>query len=302
MSATHYPSHVTAHRIVVLIGAEGMLAQKVKTCCPEDCDLHSFDLPGFDLTSPLEAKKQLRALNPSLIINCAAYTDVDGCESNAGLAMHVNGDGPGVLAETAVEMGATLVHVSTDYVFDGTATRPYLEDETPAPRSVYGRSKLAGERAIQASELKRYYIVRTSWLYGPGGKNFVGTMVRLGSERDELRVVADQRGCPTYTGDLAKAIFALLKSSAPYGTYHFANRGECSWHEFAEAILAEAARVGAPIVTKSVVPIGTEDYPLPAPRPAYSVLSKEKFEKATGMTAPDWRESLKTFFNNDWRA
>ena len=287
--------------VVALVGADGMLARKVRARCPSSWELHPFDLPGFDLGSPERARDQLRGVRPGVIINCAAYTDVDGCESRPELALRVNGAGPGLLAEVARELGATLVHVSTDYVFDGTASRPYLEQDPPAPRSVYGRSKLAGEQAIEQSGLERYYIVRTSWLYGPGGKNFVDTMVRLGCEREELRVVADQQGRPTYTGDLAGALFALLESEAPYGIYHYANRGACSWHRFAEAIMAEAARAGAPIVTRQVVPIATGDYPLPAPRPAYSVLATDKFEQATWQVPPDWQESLKAYFEIDWR-
>ncbi|MDF1554273.1 MAG: sugar nucleotide-binding protein [Deferrisomatales bacterium] len=171
----------------------------------------------------------------------------------------------------------------------------YTEQDLPAPQSAYGRSKLAGERALLASGLERFLLVRTSWLYGPGGANFVETMVRLARERDELRVVADQVGSPTYTADLAQAIFRLLDGQAPWGVYHFANGGQCSWHGFAEAILAEL-RQREPVQAGVVRPISTAEYPQPAPRPAYSVLSKDKYRAATGHLPPSWQDALRRYF------
>jgi dTDP-4-dehydrorhamnose reductase len=186
-------------------------------------------------------------------------------------------------------------------VFDGRKTTPYQENDPVGPLSAYGRSKLAGEQALAASGLERHLIVRTSWLHGPDGKNFVGTILRLAAEREELRVVADQVGSPTFTGDLAEALFALTGAVLhgegegrrdQYGIYHFANAGQCSWHEFAEAIVAEARERGAKLAARRVVPIATADYPLPAPRPAWSVLATGRYQAVTGIGVPPWREGL----------
>jgi dTDP-4-dehydrorhamnose reductase len=294
----------TQKRSIALIGDRGMLAQKVLELAPANYVLHRLSRPEFDLTDLAKVRSELLLLKPDVIINCAAYTHVDGCESDAATAFLVNGEGPGNLARVAEELGATLVQVSTDYVFAGDASRPYREDDPVGPQSVYGRSKLSGEKAIINSGLKRYFIIRTSWLYGPGGKNFVETILRLAAERDELRVIADQLGSPTYTGDLAQAIFNLLAvandgQDGHYGIYHFADEGNCSWHEFAEAVLTTARSLGLPVLTRRVVPIGTADYPLPAPRPAYSVLSKAKYRQVTGSTVPYWRDSLEFYLRND---
>jgi dTDP-4-dehydrorhamnose reductase len=281
-----------------------MLAQMIRRLAPPQYVVHGFDLPEFDLTEPAVVDAALTRVNPAVIINCAAFTQVDDCETQVDLAFKVNGEGPGFLAATARDLGATLVQVSTDYVFPGTNRVPYHEDDPTGPASVYGRSKLAGEAAVAVSGLERFFTVRTSWLYGPGGRNFVETMVRLGREREALRVVADQFGSPTYTGDLAQAIFNLLdlEDSAErgaYGLYHFSDDGVCSWHGFAEAILAEARKAGEPIIAQRVVPIATDDYPLPAPRPAWSVLAKDKYRRATGAGVPAWPESLAHYFRCD---
>lgn len=313
-------------RPLALIGANGMLARKVRELAPADFAVHGFDLPQFDLTDPGLVGSALAVLQPVVIVNCAAYTNVDGCESDSLTAFRVNGEGPGVLAGAARDLGATLVHISTDYVFSGEGHTPLREEDPTGPRSVYGRSKLQGEAAIAASGLERYFILRTSWLYGPGGKNFVETMVRLAGERDELRVVADQVGSPTYTGDLAAAVFHLLGVAEeaeregsmrrgkggtgprspspvprhrPYGLYHFADAGQCSWHGFAEAILAQAREHGLPVRTRQVVPIATADYPLPAPRPAWSVLDTSRYRQVTGQAVPAWPESLARYFAYD---
>jgi dTDP-4-dehydrorhamnose reductase len=279
---------------VVLVGANGMLASMVARVVPPDYELHPLDLPEFDLTRRALVLDTLRALRPALIVNCAAYTDVDGCEAREALATEVNGAGPGHLAEAAGELGALLVHLSTDYVFDGKKATPYEEGDPPNPLSAYGRSKLRGEEAVLRAKLDRFLIVRTSWLYGPGGKNFVDTISRLASEREELRVVADQRGSPTYTRDLARALFALVDAGAS-GCFHYSNEGACSWHEFAAEILRLLRGAERPVRTERLLPIPTEDYPLPAPRPANSLLSKEKYRRATGASVPDWRESLREY-------
>lgn len=301
------PGHsllVTRHRILALIGAKGMLAQAVAKSAPAHYDLVGFDLPELDITDYDQLLATLDEVQPDVIVNCAAYTNVDGCETAEDLAMCVNGTGPGNLARVAQNIGATLVHISTDYVFSGDKTEPYIEGDATGPQSAYGRTKLAGEQAIIASGLENFFIVRTSWLYGPGGNNFVETIIRLATEREELRIVADQFGTPTYTGDLANAIFALLSAAdkSPdtcrnlYGIYHFSNDDQCSWYEFAEEIVSQVKRQGKLLRLKKICPIATEEYPLPAVRPAYSVFSKEKYRLATGEQVPDWRESLKQYF------
>jgi dTDP-4-dehydrorhamnose reductase len=280
---------------LALIGANGMLARKVRELAPPYYEVVGFDLPEFDLTNREQVLDEMVRLQPAVIVNCAAYTNVDGCESREELATRVNGAGPGYLAAAAQVVGAVLAHISTDYVFAGDKGRPYEEDDPTGPLSAYGRSKLAGEQAIVASGLTHYFILRTSWLYGPGGKNFVETMLRLAAERDELRVVADQIGSPTYTGDLAQAIYRLLAvADQPdvFGIYHLADLGECSWYDFAAEIISQARQMGEILRVEQVVPIVTSDYPLPAPRPAYSVFSKEKYLTVTRTPLPHWQESL----------
>jgi dTDP-4-dehydrorhamnose reductase len=288
---------------IALIGAQGMLARMVIQHAPSDCQLTLLDLPDFDLKDRNQVDETISRLSPTVIINCAAFTNVDGCETQEEFATSVNGAGVGSLARAAKRVGAVLVHISTDYVFDGTKAVPYTEEDAPNPQSAYGRSKLAGEQAILDSGLDEYYIIRTSWLYGPGGKNFVETILRLAQEREELRVVADQVGTPTYTGDLAQAIFSLLVLDSPhpsslthYGVYHFSNAGQCSWHEFACAIVQTFAAEGGQVKVKSILPITTAEYPLPASRPANSVFDKSKYSRVTGAFVPTWQESLQTYF------
>ncbi|MEA3360283.1 MAG: dTDP-4-dehydrorhamnose reductase [Thermodesulfobacteriota bacterium] len=284
---------------LALIGANGMLASAINKLAPEIYEIIPFDLPDFDLTNHHLLFKSLRKARPKVIVNCAAYTDVDGCESEEELAKQVNGKGPGYLANAAKEMGATLVHISTDFVFDGEKTEPYIEVDPVNPQSAYGRTKAVGEQAVLDSGLNEYFIVRTSWLYGPGGKNFVDTIIRLAKEREKLRIVSDQVGTPTYTEDLAQAIFSLLALDGsqfspvpPYGIYHFSNEGECTWYDFAKEIVYQLNKHGVLLRVKELIPIRTEEYPLPAKRPAYSVLSKEKIKAATGLKISDWKSSL----------
>lgn len=289
---------------IVLVGANGMLAGMVRERAPQGSRFHLLDLPDFDLRDQGQVIDVISSLDPEVIINCAAYTNVDGAESEHDLAMSVNGTAVGYLAEAALVADSTLVHVSTDYVFDGQATVAYTESDPPNPQSAYGRSKLAGEQAIINSDLEKYFIIRTSWLYGPGGSNFVETILRLAAEREELRIISDQVGSPTYTADLAAAIFRLLATSASlqppasslYGLYHFANEGHCSWYEFASAVIAEARNRKLPLKVRDIEPIRTEDYPLPATRPANSLLDKSKYKAAVGVDITDWRDSLRTYF------
>lgn len=286
---------------LALVGANGMLAKSLRALVPGNVVIAGYDLPDCDITRPVQMRAALEAFRPDLVVNCAAFTAVDRCESEEAAAQAVNGMAAGTLATAAADCGALLIHLSTDYVFDGRKGAPYLETDPPAPLSAYGRSKLAGEQAIAASGLERQLIVRTSWLHGPDGSSFVATILRLAGEREELRVVADQIGSPTYTGDLAMALYtlagAVLRAEREgrrdrYGLYHFANAGQCSWHEFAEAIVAEAGRLGVPLAVQRILPIATADYPLPAPRPAWSVLATQRFRSVTGCTVPEWRDGL----------
>jgi len=285
---------------IALIGANGMLATMLKSTLPETTKVYPFDLPEFDITNMSQVQDLLGHLRPQVIINCAAFTKVDLCESQQEVAFKVNGEGPANLAAITQQIDAILVHISTDFVFDGEQSTPYREDAFTHPLSVYGQSKLRGEQAIIQSSLIRYYIVRTSWLYGPGGPNFVETISRLAAEREELGIVADQRGTPTYTEDLAEAIVTLLgvgsHSPSPYGIYHYSNEGECSWYEFACKIVEALQDKGVDLKVKKINPLQTHEYPVPAKRPPYSVLSKDKFRRVTGSEVPEWCQSLKKYF------
>ncbi|PLY08279.1 MAG: dTDP-4-dehydrorhamnose reductase [Desulfuromonas sp.] len=276
---------------VALVGSKGMLAFAFKEALPDSIELLELDLPEFDLTDRRQVVDTLVGFGADVVINCAAYTNVDGCESEEELAVRVNGEGVANLAEATRQCGGVLAHVSTDYVFAGDKQEPYVEADMTGPVSAYGRSKLLGEESLRSSGLDAYFIVRTSWLYGPGGKNFVETVRRLATEKQEMRIVADQIGTPTYTVDLAQAIFNLLQTEA-YGLYHFSNDGQCSWFDFSSEIVNQLRALGGKLAVEKVLPIRTEDYPLPATRPAYSVFSKEKYISVTGADVPGWRESL----------
>jgi dTDP-4-dehydrorhamnose reductase len=283
---------------IALIGSRGMLARKVTELAGADHHLHAFSRPGFDISAGRQVRGQLTRLAPDVIINCAAFTDVDGAETQEELAHRVNGAGPGHLADAARALDATLVHISSDYVFDGRKSEPYLETDPVAPLSAYGRSKLAGEQAVLGAGLARFYIVRTSWLYGPGGRNFVETILRLARQQASLRVVDDQVGTPTYTGDLAAAILALIAlphHAAPAGIYHFCNAGECSWHGFATAIVSGARALGERLSCEAIEPIPTTAYPTPALRPLNSRLDISKYQRATGRAVPPWQTSLAAY-------
>ena len=263
----------------------------------------------MDLSDPDSIRRTVREIGPDLIVNAAAYTAVDQAEAEPELALAVNGVAPGILAEEAKRVGAALIHYSTDYVFDGTRTSPYTEDDAPRPINVYGRTKLAGERAIQAVDAP-HLILRTSWIYGARGKNFLLTILRLARERDELAVVDDQVGAPTWSRALAEATGDILKRLGygeegfidacreRRGLYHLSAAGQTSWYGFAAAILAHAANPKpgmsafaldrAPVVK----PIPTEQYPLPAARPRYSMLANAKLQRVFGVALPDWQTGL----------
>ena len=231
----------------------------------------------------------------SLVINAAAYTAVDKAESEEDIAYAVNKDGPAYLASACKEAGIPLIHVSTDYVFDGSKKGPYLESDPVSPLGVYGRSKAAGEEEIR-SRLQKHIILRTAWLYGIHGSNFVKTMLRLGKERQSLRVVSDQYGCPTYASDLAEAILAISENHLEgrkivWGTYHFCGGGFTTWHAFAEEIFRIACRYQS-FNVKEIVPIGTSEYPTAAKRPHNSVLDCSLLRKNFGIIPHPWEESL----------
>jgi dTDP-4-dehydrorhamnose reductase len=244
------------------------------------------------------------------IINCAAYTAVDNAETEEEAALAANAAGPSNLGKAAAEIGASLVHISTDYVFDGRAERPYTESDPCAPEGAYGRTKHAGEVALlqttpARAQERRLYIIRTSWLFGEGGGNFVATMLKLMTSQPKLRVVADQRGRPTYTRDLAQAAIDLLgigeadtKQPAASGIYHFANGGALSWYDFAVSILEHARTLGFPVVTTEIEPVTTAEFPRPAPRPAYSVLDTTKIEAALGHEPRRWEAALGDYMKN----
>lgn len=242
------------------------------------------DLDTLDITDPGAVNRMVERLRPEAVINCAAITDVDGCESEPGRAMAVNGEAVEHLARASTKAGAVLVQISTDYVFSGEANRPWREEDPPAPLSAYGRSKLRGEEAARRAD--RHLIVRTAWLFGPGGHNFVEAILRqVEAGRTRLLVVADQRGCPTYAPDLAAAILDLLEAGAE-GVVHAANRGETTWHGFAQAIVELAG------AEAEVVPVDTGAVPRPAPRPRYSVLDTSRLRTILGRDLPGWRDAL----------
>jgi dTDP-4-dehydrorhamnose reductase len=277
---------------ILLTGCAGQLGRELKrslACLGEviACDRSQLDLARAD---PLRAA--LRSIAPAVIINAAAYTAVDKAEAEPGLADTINSLAPGILAEEARRLDALLIHYSTDYVFDGSKATAYTEDDAPAPLSAYGRSKLGGERAIAAAG-GRHLIFRTSWVYGLHGANFMKTMLRLARERNELRVVGDQVGAPTWTRHLADATsHVLARKDIPDGLYHLAAAGETSWHGYAEAIFGEALRAGLleniPVVNR----IASADFPLPAARPANSRLDCSRFRRDFGLALPDWRTGL----------
>ncbi len=282
-------------RQILLIGKDGQLGQELQPFLAPVGAVNSVGRDSLDLANPEAIAKIVADVKPDLIVNAAAYTAVDKAESELELAIAINGTAPGILAKEAEKIGATFIHVSTDYVFDGSQSHPYLETDQTQPLGAYGQSKLAGEQAILATQALAA-IVRTAWVYGVGGKgNFVKTMLRLGAEREELRVVCDQVGSPTWTGDLAQAIVQLSQNihSETTGIYHYTNSGVTSWYDFAVAIFEEAQELGFPLNIKRVLPISTAEYPTPARRPAYSVLNTQKISTVLGTHPPQWRQSLR---------
>ena len=279
---------------ILITGANGMLAQEVKKQLNEGNELICTDVADLDITNEKQVMEYVENLKPECIVNCAAYTAVDKAEEAGEIVEKINAEGPANLAKAAKAVDAILVHISTDYVFGGKLdlSQVYNEDDPKEPVTAYGITKLHGEEKIQAN-CEKYYIFRTAWLYGHGGNNFVKTMTKLGTERDELSVVSDQHGSPTYAVDLASIIKQAIDKKIPYGIYHATNNGFTTWYEFTKEIFAEQG------IECKVNPVTTEEYIkmmgiVQAKRPLNSKLSKRKLE-AQGIEVPEWKDALKRY-------
>lgn len=287
---------------ILLTGAGGQVGWELQRTLAPLGDVLAVDHQQMDLADPRQIRDYVRACKPSLIVNPAAYTAVDKAEQEPQLAHAINAVAPQVLAEEAKLLGCGMIHYSTDYVYDGTKGAPYMESDATNPLNVYGASKLAGDLAVAASGAD-YLVLRTSWVYGARGANFLRTILRLAAEREELKIVADQIGAPTWSRMIAEATAAIVAQCygvnrtglAPVkGVYHLTNAGQTSWHGFTEAILALTADSEASHGRKlqRVLPIPTSEYPLPAKRTQYSVLSNDKLAATFGLALPDWHTSL----------
>ena len=281
---------------ILITGANGQLGRSLQRLgCVSPHNYICTDVAELDITDAGAVLRAVREQGIDVIVNCAAYTDVERAEDDEPTAELLNHKAAGNLAAAAKATGATLFHVSTDYVFDGTAHTPYREDTAPSPLGAYGRTKLAGERAVMASGC-RYLIFRTAWLYSEYGNNFLKTMLRLTSERDTLQVVFDQIGTPTYAGDLALALFSIIESeryAGNEGVYHFTDEGVCSWYDFARAIAGYAGHTGC-----DIGPCHSSEFPSKVRRPSFSVLDKTKVKQTFGIRIPHWTESLKACIEN----
>jgi dTDP-4-dehydrorhamnose reductase len=297
---------------ILLIGSTGQVGHELAGTLTRIGEVVVPERAALDLTRTPDVARIIHDTYPQIIVNAAAYTAVDLAEKEPEKARAINTEAPAAMAAAAAELNALLVHYSTDYVFDGSKESPYAEDDTTNPLNVYGRSKLDGENAIRDSGC-RHLILRTAWVYATRGKNFLLTILRLASQREELRIVSDQIGAPTWAHEIARATSSMLERHAaaaagdapPTGTFHVTAGGTTNWHAFATAILDEAAKLpsanpwlsaalgGGSIVTKRITPITTADYPTPARRPAYSVLSNERLTHSYRLQLPEWRDQLK---------
>jgi dTDP-4-dehydrorhamnose reductase len=283
---------------ILVIGAGGQLGlELMRRATLHNMSATGLDLPEFDITDIGAVGTALTDDTPQLVVNAAAYTAVDRAEDEPETAFAVNQRGPANLADACFRCGIPLVHVSTDYVFDGVTSQPWTEEDRPAPLGVYGKSKLGGEVAVRETQ-PQHFILRTSWLFGVHGHNFVKTILRLARQQEELRIVADQHGCPTAASHLADVILTLAdrfrkNGQLQWGTYHYCDTPPTTWHGFAETIVALAReRSEDSIVTSCVKPIASADFPTRAPRPAYSVLSCSKLERAVGIKSASWQSGL----------
>jgi len=275
---------------ILVTGSNGQLGNEIRVLAEDypDFEFIYTDIEELDITNPLKVAAYFTSSKPQAVINCAAYTAVDKAELNESSAYLINATAVEILSKSAAAIGALMVHISTDYVFDGKSYRPYCESDATNPQSAYGRTKLAGEAAVRQYADKGL-ILRTSWLYSAFGNNFVKTMMKYGTERDELKVVFDQVGTPTYARDLAKAILDIIPLAFQHsGTelYHYSNEGVASWYDFARLVIAFSG------IDCQIKPILTKDYPLPAPRPYFSVLNKSKIKETYPISIPYWSDSV----------
>jgi dTDP-4-dehydrorhamnose reductase len=303
---------------ILLTGKTGQVGAELLALLPSFGEVAAFDRHELDLSNPDQIRRAIRDVQPTIIVNAAAYTSVDQAEKEEEQAHIINVEAPALMAEEAKKIGAALVHYSTDYVFDGSKNLPYKETDRPGPINVYGKTKLAGEEAIQAVGVP-HLIFRTSWVYGTRGRNFLLSILRLATEQEELRIVRDQLGAPTWSREIAKGTLRVLAQlsqeggqaiSKFSGKYHMTAAGETNWFEFAKAILEEASRLprgipwfetatkGHPLVTRRLTAITADEYPTPACRPAYSVLSNSRLKEIFGLELPDWKLQLTSAFTN----
>ncbi len=274
---------------ILVSGGRGLLATNILPLLGERFDLAVYDIDEWDITSDGAGEKLMGLHHPDVVLNLAAMTDVDGCEDKADLAQRINAEGAGVVAGLCAARGARLVHISTDYVFDGRKGSPYREEDETGPASVYGHTKLAGERMV-FQRLADATVVRTQWLYGKGGTSFVDKIMKLAGQQGSLRVVDDQRGSPTYARDLAAPIIAIIERGLT-GIYHVSNGGSCSWFEFAAAIFAIRG------MDIQVSPISSHELGRKAKRPSYSVFDLTKVQRDTGIRMRHWMEALKEYLD-----
>ena len=280
---------------IFVAGKSGQVAQSLLAAATDDVTLELFGRPDFDITDRQSITASIEAFSPDIVINAAAYTAVDQAEDEREAAFAVNAEGPRFLAEVTAERSIPIIHLSTDYVFDGSASTPYRVHDQTAPLGVYGESKYAGEVAVASSNPK-HIIARTAWVYGTFGKNFLKTMLRVAGSNDTLRVVSDQRGAPTSSHAIAEMLLAIAGQvaeqgdGAPFGLYHLVAEGETNWADFASAIFQASAEHGGPVA--DVEAITTAEYPTKAKRPQYSVLDTSRLQEAFGLQLSDWREPV----------
>ncbi len=290
---------------VLVTGAQGQVGTElIKQGERQGLQMIAADRKVLDITQQQAVKAFITNQAPDVVINAAAYTAVDKAEEEQALAYAVNQDGPAYLAAECAQRKIPLLHISTDYIFDGAADLPYQEDDQPNPQGIYGKSKLEGENAVK-ERMEQHIILRVAWVFGATGHNFVRTMLRLGRERDELTVVADQQGGPTWAGDIASVLLAIVKryqaaNSIPWGTYHYTGEPATTWHGFASAIFESAVTAGLLDNAPRIKAITTEEYPTPARRPKNSLLDCRKIERELGITQPDWRIGLNNILN-EWK-
>lgn len=274
---------------ILITGANGQLGQDVVSVFSRQHEVYGYGRQQLDITSQEQCEQVVTTFRPDVVVHAAAFTDVDLAESEEEQTYRVNANGSRNIAVAAEKVGAKVCYISTDYVFDGTSKVPYKEYDNTNPQSVYGKSKRAGELLVQSFS-SRFFIIRTSWVYGLHGKNFVKTMLQLGKEKDDLKVVQDQSGSPTYTLDLSRFLLELVETER-YGIYHASNQGSCSWYEFAAAIFEDTG------ISVKINPCSTEDFPRPAPRPQFSVMDSLAIRSNGFKELRPWREALRDFLS-----